>query len=164
MNRLKKNVCTMLWATSKIIFIEARLLNIAKTTRNRTLGRVASIKSMIKRSLTTGQKRLRVEYSSKYMTMDMQTDLPLGFHSQMQVIWETVDYIMHGDDILQPSQIRLSSYSSIEFFRNEQYVSTNSFDQSFRYTKGTNDLSNYSTTKLKPYFRWTIITVQKPIL
>ena len=65
MNRLKKNVRRMPWATSKRIFSEARLLNIAKTTRNRTLGRMASIKSMTKRPLAPGQKRLRVEWSRK---------------------------------------------------------------------------------------------------
>ena len=68
------------------MFSEARLLNRARTTRNRTLERMTSIKSMIKRPLTPGQKRLRVEWSRKYTTMGMKTDLPLGFHSQMQVI------------------------------------------------------------------------------
>ena len=48
-------------ATSKITFSEAGLLNIAKTTCNRTLQRMASIKSMIKRLLTPRQKRRIIE-------------------------------------------------------------------------------------------------------
>ena len=48
MNRLKKNVDRMPGAISGIIFNEARLPNKASTTRNHTIGIVASIKSLIK--------------------------------------------------------------------------------------------------------------------
>ena len=92
MNRLKKSVRRMPRATRKRLFSEARLLNIAKTTRNRTLGSMTSLKSTIKRPLTHGQKRLRVEWSRKYTTTGMKTNLPLGFHSQIQVIQQIVDY------------------------------------------------------------------------
>ena len=59
----------------------------AKYSKNHTQSYpVENDLSMIKRPLTPGQKRLRVEWSRKYTTMGMKTDLPLGFHSQMQVI------------------------------------------------------------------------------
>ena len=54
----------MLEATSGIIFNEARLSNKAKTTRNHTIGIVASIKSLIKiPSLTPRNKDFRMEWS-----------------------------------------------------------------------------------------------------
>ena len=42
-------------------FNEARLPNVANATRNGTLMEMASIKSMIKRSLAPRQKRLRMD-------------------------------------------------------------------------------------------------------
>ena len=55
MNRLK-NIRRMFGATSERIFNEAKLPNIEKYTRNRTFGRIASIKSVIKTPITTGMK------------------------------------------------------------------------------------------------------------
>ncbi len=59
-------------ATSKRIFEEAGLQNIAKATRERILVRIALIKSMIKRPLKPIHKRLRMERSRKYMKTDMK--------------------------------------------------------------------------------------------
>jgi IS30 family transposase len=53
MYRLRRNLCKMLGATSKRIFKEVGLPDVPKTTRNRILGKLDSIKTMIKRlSLT----------------------------------------------------------------------------------------------------------------
>jgi transposase len=59
MYRLRRNLRKMLGATSKRIFKEAGLPDVPKTTRNRILGKLNSIKTMIKRpSLTPRHKRL----------------------------------------------------------------------------------------------------------
>jgi hypothetical protein len=63
-------------ATSKIIFKEAGLPYIPKQTRIIMLGKLDSIKTMIKiPSLTPRHKRLRIEWSRKYMKTDMKFDL-----------------------------------------------------------------------------------------
>jgi hypothetical protein len=60
-------------ATSKIIFKEACLPDIPKITRNRILGKLGSMKTMIKRpSWTPKHKRLWMEWSRKYMKTDMK--------------------------------------------------------------------------------------------
>ena len=73
MNRLRRNLRKMPGTTSKRIFKEAGLPDVPKTTRNRMLGKLGSIKAMIKRpSLTHRHKRLRIEWSRKYMKTDMK--------------------------------------------------------------------------------------------
>jgi hypothetical protein len=59
--------------TNKRIFKEAGLPDVPKTTRNRILGKLGSIKTWIKRpSLTPSHKRLQMEWSRKYMKTDMK--------------------------------------------------------------------------------------------
>jgi hypothetical protein len=66
MYRLRRNLRKMPGATSKRIFKEADLPDVAKTTRNNILGKLGSTKTMIKRpSLTPRHKRLRMEWSRK---------------------------------------------------------------------------------------------------
>jgi hypothetical protein len=73
MYRLRRNVRKMPGATSKRIFKEAGLPDVPKTTRILILGKLGSIKTMIKRpSLTPRHKRLRMEWSRKYMKTDMK--------------------------------------------------------------------------------------------
>jgi hypothetical protein len=72
MYRLRRNLRKMPGATSKIIFKEAGLLDVPKTTPNHILGKLGSMKTMIKRpSLTPKHKRLRMELSRKYMQTDI---------------------------------------------------------------------------------------------
>ena len=73
MYRLRRNLRKMPGAASKRIFKEAGLPDVPKTTRNRILGKLGSMKTMIKRpSLTPKHKRLRMEWSRKYMKTDMK--------------------------------------------------------------------------------------------
>jgi hypothetical protein len=60
-------------ATSKRIFKEEGLPDVPKQTRILMLGKLGSIKTMIKiPSLTPRHKRLRIEWSRKYMKTDMK--------------------------------------------------------------------------------------------
>jgi hypothetical protein len=72
MYRVRRNLRKMPGATlSKRIFKEAGLPDVQKTTRILILGKLGSIKTMIKRpSLTPRHKRLRMEWSRKYMKTD----------------------------------------------------------------------------------------------
>ena len=73
MNQLRRILRKMPGATSESVFKEAGLPDVPKTTRNRILGNLGSIKSMIKRpALTPRHKRLRMEWSKKYMKTDMK--------------------------------------------------------------------------------------------
>ncbi|CAB3998649.1 Transposable element Tc3 transposase [Paramuricea clavata] len=73
MYRLKRNLRKMPEATSKRIFKEAGLPDVPKTTRNCILGKLGSMKTMIKRpSLTPKHKLLRMEWSRKYMKTNMK--------------------------------------------------------------------------------------------
>ena len=70
--RLRRSIRKMAGATSAKIFEEAGLVNVPKTTRNRLLRKVAAIKSpSTKPSLTPRHRRLRMEWSKKYMKIDM---------------------------------------------------------------------------------------------
>ena len=66
MNRLRRNLRKLPGTTSKIIFKEAGLPIVPKTTRNRILGKLGST------SLTPRHKGLRMEWSRKYMKTDMK--------------------------------------------------------------------------------------------
>ena len=71
-SRLRRSLRKMSWATSAKLFEEACLVNVPKTTRNRLLRMVAAIKSPSKKlSLTPRHKRLRMEWSKRYMKTDM---------------------------------------------------------------------------------------------
>ena len=74
MYRLRRNLREMPGARSNRIFREAGLPDVSKTTRNHILGKLGSMKTMIKRpsSLTPKHKRLRIEWSRKYMNTDMK--------------------------------------------------------------------------------------------
>ena len=68
MNRLKKKVDRIRGATRGTFFNKARLPNTAQTTRNHTIGRMASVESMIRKpSLTPEHKGWCIEWSRKYM-------------------------------------------------------------------------------------------------
>ena len=62
-------------ATSAKIFEEAGLVNVPKTTRNRLLRKVAPVAAIrspsTKPPLTPRHRRLRMEWSKKYMKTDM---------------------------------------------------------------------------------------------
>ena len=71
-SRLRRSLRKMPRATSAKIFEEAGLVNAPKTTRNRLLRMVAAIKSPSKKPpLTPRHKRLRMEWSRRYMKTDM---------------------------------------------------------------------------------------------
>ena len=71
-SRLRRSLRKMPRATSAKIFEEAGLVNVPKTTRNRLLRMVAAIKSPSKKPpLTPRHKRLRMEWSRRYMKTDM---------------------------------------------------------------------------------------------
>ena len=73
MNRLKRSVRKLPGSTSATIFEEAGLPDVTKTTRNRLLRKIAAIKSLAKRPpLTSRHKRLRMEWSKKYMKTEMK--------------------------------------------------------------------------------------------
>ena len=70
--RLRRSIRKMPGATSAKIFEEAGLVHVPKTTRNRLLRKVAAIKSpSTKPPLTPRHRRLRMEWSKKYMKTDM---------------------------------------------------------------------------------------------
>jgi transposase len=107
MNRLRRTLRKMPGATSARIFEDAGLPDFAKTTRNRLLRKVASVKSPAKRPpLTSRHKRLRMDWSKKYMKTDMKHVL---FTDESRATLDGPDgwakgWVFHGDDC--PTRMR----------------------------------------------------------
>jgi transposase len=107
MNRLKRSVRKLPGSTSAKIFEDADLPDITKTTRNRLLRKIAAIKSPAKRPpLTSRHKRLRMEWSKKYMKTEIKFVL---FTDESRATLDGPDgwakgWVFNGDDC--PTRMR----------------------------------------------------------